>query len=282
MKTKIYSVFIFFIILTLTVNAQKQKQIVVSNVKELLKAISSDTHIKLKKGTYNISNADKTKNPCIKWENVEVIDWGPAGNEPIISRVKNLFIEGEDSAMIVINPRLARVLVFDSCSNIQLKNLIIGHTDGGVCQGSVTDFSNCSNITIDRCILFGSGSEGTVIDGTDNFKFLNSSIQNCSYDLMGINNSSNILFDNDSLQNSGGINHLISIYSSQNVKFDKCIIKGNVNGTITTYLIYVVKSKEVSLDNSSIIDNKVDYFTNYYELDKKTNTFSGNSFGNNK
>ncbi len=279
MKIKFIIVFIFFFSLTSIANAQEQK--VVSNVKDFLKAIGSDTHIKLKKGTYNISDADKTKNPCISWEAVDVIDWGTGGNEPIITNVKNLTIEGEDSAIIVINPRLARVLVFNNCVNIQLKNLIIGHTDGGVCQGSVTDFTDCADITFEKCILFGSGSEGTVINGTNNFKFINSSIQNCSYDLMQIRNSSNILFENDSLQNSGGIDHPISIFSCQNVRFNKCVIKGNINGSITTCLFFVFTSKEVFLENSSIIDNQTDYFTNYNELDTKTNTFSGNSFDNN-
>jgi hypothetical protein len=252
----------------------ESQTIEVDSAREFIETIQSNRIIKLKAGTYNLSLATHVGNDYVKW--VKTHD----GYEPIIHNLCNLTIVGEENTKIVIEPQYSWVINFQYCRNITIQNVTMGHISNGYCTGGVLSFTSSDDIQIENSILFGSGTYGIQVDKVDRFKFLRSTIKNCTYGLIGIHHSANISF-NDSVFENTGIFNLISIYeSTSDVKFINCLITGNLTGDFSPYLIYIEKgSKEISIINSRITDNKIRKFVN--QIDKLTmqdNVFANNIF----
>ncbi|OAD22948.1 copper amine oxidase domain protein, partial [Candidatus Thiomargarita nelsonii] len=246
----------------------------VNNVREFLEAIAPNTTIELKKGIYNISHAIDVKNKYIKWENPY------DGYQPIIGPVENLTIKAENGTKILIEPRYAFVMSFENSRNILIQNVILGHTVGGTCDGGVLRFSKSDDIKIEKSILFGSGTEGLVLEEVNNFEFRNSTIRDCTDDLMTIKDSKNVLFENCTLKDTGQFD-LINISSSSGVTFSRCLIKNNWNDSEYSPYLFSIDSisSNISLENSIIRDNRTRKFlNNQNKLRLLNNQFIGNAF----
>ena len=129
----------------------------VETVDELLNAIGSHRTIYLKSELYRLSDASDygayRSGPC-SW--VDAFD-GPG---LCISGVEDLTIIGQ-MAEIQADPRYANVLSFENCSGITICDLTAGHsTEPGYCAGGVLWFSECSDITVSDCGLYGCGILG--------------------------------------------------------------------------------------------------------------------------
>lgn len=161
-------------------NPTKEQTIVsVSSAEELLNSIESNKKIILSPGIYNISAVSDVQNLCVQkqeyWDNTFLGAY-------TIKNVENMTIEGD--AEIVIDDKMGDVLRFENCNDVTLRGLTIGHTtsyEEYQCEGAVTRFLECNNITIDNCNLFGCGAFGVLASSTPNIMISGSKIYDCSY-----------------------------------------------------------------------------------------------------
>jgi len=252
----------------------KVEVITVNTARGFLAAIKPNRVIKLETGTYYLSIAAGMKSKNLAW--IKVYD----GFEPLVHSVSNLKIIGEEGVKILIEPRYAWVLNFQNCKNIVLENLVIGHAGAGYCAGGVLSFIGCDNLEIKDSLLFGSGTTGIQLDKVDNLEFKNSTIRDCTYELIGIYNSTSIFLESSVLENTGQFNLISISESSHNIKFSKCLIQNNWTGDYMPYLIYIgEKAGPVSLIGCQIKSNKTKMFTNAIDrLTIEKTVFSDNSF----
>ncbi|MGH4121348.1 MAG: right-handed parallel beta-helix repeat-containing protein [Clostridium sp.] len=246
----------------------------VSNAKDLLENIGPNKTIKLKTGEYDLLAVKDLNNKYLKFE--KVFD----GQQLVISDISNLTIEGLKDAEVklLVNPRYANVLTFKNSDNINISNIIAGHyPDKGSCTGGVFFFDNCKNIDIKNSVLFGCGTEGINLNKVENFNFVNSTIKECSYDLMNLIDSKNIVFKDSNFYDTMEYN-LINVSNTKDVIFDKCNIYNNKStDEYTPYLFNVDEKSNVLVKNSIIKDNKVKSLVS----NKETVIFENVEFHNN-
>ena len=254
-------------------NAELQT-IEVHTARDFIKAIKPNTIIKLVKATYNLSLASNVKSKYVEWS--KVYD----GFEPVIHSIYNVTIVGQPGSKILIEPKYAWVMSFQNSKNIKLENVIAGHAVAGSCLGGVFSFVNSEEIEVNNSFLFGCGTTGIQIDKVDYLKFSNSTIEDCSYDLVGIYNSTNIVFENSTFENTAGFNLISITDSTYNIIFSKCLIRNNENGKYFPYLIYIgEETGDISIVDSKITGNNTTKFINQIDrITMRDNTFLNNSF----
>lgn len=226
----------------------KAQEVTVSNVEEFFAALGSNKHIKMKPGTYNITDLKQgySESKNIYWE--EVFD----GNELVLDGIDNLTLEGlgDKPVEIVVEPRYADVLTFLNSSKISIKNIKAGHTiEKGECTGGVLNFDSSKDIDISNSIFYGCGTYGIIANNTEHLKFNNSIIEECTngamtltgcidfeftnsilrkcevYNFIGINSSSNIVYDKCELSENGGTTDMLAVSLSSGIKFTNCKFK---------------------------------------------------------
>lgn len=193
------------------VKFEGEEYIRVTNPRQFVCAIASGQNILVAKNTeLNLSpvlNDEqwwKNANQYFKWveeyacidlkgENIaseEVFD----GRQLSIVGYKNLKIVGEGNSRIIVEPRYAYSLNFVGCQNITIRNLTLGHTEGGYCTGGVIGTSGGANITIYDSDLFGCGAYGLDLKDTRDFGMYDSSIHDCTYGIMTLVNVNPAVF----------------------------------------------------------------------------------------
>lgn len=209
MKKKLINTFLPVLLLLIPTcmwAGNNNKRIVVHNGLEFIKALGSDRTIVIAKGAeinltdeilngkpeelgikdieISINSSADTKNGVLTYQNVY------DGKELHISYMKNLTIEGEGDtrSIIKVRPRYSYIFSFDNCKDITLRNLELGHTDGGYCLGGVLNFINTKGIRIESCDLYGCGTEGITATDCMNLDCYYSIIRDCSYSIMTIKN----------------------------------------------------------------------------------------------
>ena len=106
------------------------------------------------------------------------------GRQLTLVNMKQLVIEGEQNSRLVVDPRYAFCLNFVDCRQCTVSNLTIGHTEGGFCQGGVIGVKRgWRNVVID-CDLYGCGTYGLDLEGTNSFSLYSSNIHDCTYGIM--------------------------------------------------------------------------------------------------
>ncbi len=172
-------------------------EITVSTAEELLNAISSNTSITMKAGEYNLSEVrGGTMNRNVYAE----VDKHSKDLNIVnvqIREVSNLRILAEEGAEveICINDPYSPVLELYDCSKVTLKGLRCGHhVEPGYCSGSVLSASQCYDMTVSDCRLYGSGTYGIETDGGSEIKLSNTEIYDCTYGIGSFMNTSNIRF----------------------------------------------------------------------------------------
>ncbi len=145
-----------------------------------------------------------------------------------IREVENLTIRGAKGSMplLRIQPRYAYVLRFTDSEHIRLENLCMGHTDGGYCEGGVVAFEDCRDVTIEHCDLYGCGMEGINFTRSMELNCSNSIIRDCTYQIMDINTSRDVVFDNCLFTRNKEFTQLI-LRGSENILFRRCQILNN-------------------------------------------------------
>lgn len=111
------------------------------------------------------------------------------GRQLTLVNLKQLVIEGERNSRIVVEPRYAFCLNFVDCSQCAVRNLTIGHTDAGYCQGGVIGVKRGWRNMVSDCDLYGCGTYGLDIDGTNTFSLFSTRIHDCTYGIMLLRNA---------------------------------------------------------------------------------------------
>jgi len=111
------------------------------------------------------------------------------GRQLTLVNMKQLVIEGEQNSSIVVEPRYAFCLNFVDCSQCTVRNLTIGHTKGGNCEGGVIGVKRGWRNVVSECDLYGCGTYGLDIDGTNSFSLYSTNIHDCTYGIMQLRNS---------------------------------------------------------------------------------------------
>lgn len=210
-------------------NAGERTEVVVSTVDELIAAISSDTEIILKDGTYDLSTAEDYGT---SWNDVHY--WSEEFDGPALTiyGVDNLVIRSEsgDRTKCTISavPRYADVLKFKSCTNITVSGFTAGHTvEPGYCTGGVLYFEDCDNILVNRCGLYGCGILGVRAELCSALAVTGCEIYECSYGGISIGNSSGIKIENCSFRDLGG--DALYFYDCRDVSVDGELVSGNAS-----------------------------------------------------
>lgn len=229
------------------------KEVTVSNVDELFAALGTDKNIKLKPGTYNLSDLKQgyvdSKN--ISWE--EVYD----GNELVLKGISDLTIEGlgDEPVEIVVEPRYADVLTFLNCNNISIKNVKAGHTiEKGQCTGGVFNFDSSKGIAISDSILYGCGTYGIIANNTENLKLSDSIIEECTNGVMQISKCKNFEFSNSIFRKCESYG-LFGFDTSTAVIFDKCEISENTAYNKNTDMIAMSLSSDIKFTDCKFKNN---------------------------
>lgn len=183
----------------------------------------------------------------------------------VLSHLTNLsIVSGDDVVTIVVEPRYVNVFTFIGCSDIELKGLTLGHTEEGYCDEGVLGFTDCTNVSVKECDLFGCGTEGIALSNVKNFAMTGSKIRDCSYHIMHVSESTNIVFDGCQFFRNREFT-LCNISSSDTVLFNNCIFANNEG--ILFYLSCPVKFRNsVVLHNPYMIfdeEGNSEYFLEY-------------------
>jgi hypothetical protein len=255
-----------------------QNVVKVTNVKELVRAIASNTTLELSSGRYNLSKALNIENPNIDWRynNDEIYD-------PLIFNVKNLTIKGEENTEIIIDAYDGAVLSFRKCSNLKLQNLIIGHTKPADCESPVLNIQDVDGMMIDNCELYGSGEAGFYLYNVINFTFNNSVIRDCSNCIMSIGYSKNVSFKKSDFKETGNLNLITINEGTTNAYFENCLIHNNStnNENENSNCIFFIDAdcKNIKVEKCDIKNNEINRLVNNESLIiLKGNTYTGNNF----
>jgi len=197
------------------------KTITVSSAQAFVNAIGSNTTIILKDGTYNLSAISQSGALSTNdkyWESVD------DGKQLHLQRISNLTIQAASSnCKIIVSPRYANVLTFSNCSNIKITGITAGHTTGGECMGGVFYFEDTTGVQITNCHMYGCGTEGLTLYNVRNMQVNNSTIYQCTSDIMSVSDSYNITFTNCIFRDTiCDADYAVSITGTQNFIIDKC------------------------------------------------------------
>jgi Copper amine oxidase N-terminal domain. len=256
-------------------------EITVSTADEFVAALGSNRKILLESGIYNLSLTNQRyslTNPynSVYWR--EVYD----GNELCLNWIENLTIEGIGDVTIVVEPRYAFVLNFEGCADITISNITAGHTDSGYCEGGVFYFDYCFDIKMDNTHMYGCGTEGLLLEWTSNMDVTNSTIYECTYDIMTIKGCKNIFFDNCVFRDNEMFD-LVNISHTSNLTINNSEFRNN-NANVLEYstyaMFYVYSSENINITNTKFIDNTAWIFSETDNINLENNTFEDNNFTN--
>lgn len=194
---------------------QKQLEIHVSTVDELIAAIGPNVDIVLDAELYDLSTGYGTsKGDYYYW--LDEFD----GPQLVIEGVDNLTIRSNDGSVtghtIAAIPRYANVLTFKACSYITLSGFTAGHTrEPGVCAGGVLQFQDSTHVTVDNCGLFGCGILGVDAGYCTDIRVANCDIYECSQGGVRFQSTEGIVMENNTLRDLDGSD--MSFYDCKDV-----------------------------------------------------------------
>ncbi len=232
----------------------------VSTVDELLHSLGDNRTIFLAPGTYDLTKAQGYgwgQTAEYYWEEVE------DGYELVIDILNGLTLAGEGPAgevNIVTTPRSAEVIKFNGCSNLELKNLTVGHTVmPDACQGAVVYFYGCRNVLIDSCVLYGCGTIGVQAYECWKLNCVNTTIKECSMDAVDLCYCYETVFDNCEFRDCHAHGNypgcaLIQVYNNSVLGFYNCSIHDN-------YMMSFVETSNVNsfeMIGCRVKDNRFD------------------------
>ena len=100
-------------------------------------------------------------------------------------------------------------------------------------KGDIALFYNCNKVVVDTSILFGCGTEGLNLCETKGFSCYATEIYDCTYYIMTMSNSENVLFKNCSFHDNREFS-LINSHENLNVKFSTCSFWDNYGTLISS------------------------------------------------
>jgi len=122
---------------------------------------------------------------------------------------------------------------------------------------------NAENFHIKDCVFYGCGTEGLYLINVKNFMFENSVIKECTYGIMTIESSEELLFKDSKFINNREF-YGIDLFEASKIEFDNCIIDGNFTGGMWTdqsCLFSVRDSSDITISGGKISNNLYHYFS---------------------
>ena len=268
MKKLILFISVFYTSLAFS---QTNEVITVDNADEFVNAIGSNKTIQLKGTTIYTSELSPSKKGTYYY--MEETYEGSGLFQLIITGVSNLKIigQGVKQVEIIAKPEQGNVITFLNSNNVHLENLDIGHgPNKGACNGGVVYVSSCKNFSIEKCIMFGSGTVGLTGHSVENLNCKNSIIRGCSVSIMDIVNCNDAKFENcEFTENETEWGNLFTISNCIGVKFSSCNITKNLTKILEGYedwmkksVFEITKSMNIILSKCSIKHNASDYLCN--------------------
>lgn len=230
--------------------APEGEEIFVNNEVEFINALKSGNTIVVKKGvTLNLSRVTNNKamfksqgravippyqseeymvqgRPVEYGDEIIGIEDPQDGPQLTLVNFQNLTIRGEEGTTIVCEPRYAYVLNFVGCVNVSIENLVIGHTEGGYCEGGVIGITRSRDVFINQCDLYGCGTYGIVVEKAMGVRMNNSIIRDCTYGATDMKYSTNLTFTNCDFYRNQRFT-IIGAYYCNNVTFTGCRFYAN-------------------------------------------------------
>lgn len=234
----------------------------VENIIGFIEQIRSHRRLNLKFREATIPFAAHIENPHISW--VEVHD----GEEITLRDLESLIVCGAETT-ILCKPRYGWVFSFLYSRDIVIRNITLGHVSDGYCSGGVLFFSECRDVSINDCELFGSGTYGFELTSVENASFLNLDIHSCSYGLGNITRSKGIKFNNCLFHESGQFDFLTIDDLLDDIIFYDCVFSDNNSESgqfICFHSLRSTNNKKVRFINCTFRGNKSPTLSNYPEL----------------
>jgi len=253
-------------------------EVTVSTAEEFIAALGSNKRILLEEGVYNLTKVKPSvvNDPSVSFK--EAYD----GPELVLNGVHNLSIQGvgEKQSEIIIEPRYAYVTRFINCSGVSIANVKAGHTEEGYCEGGVFSFENSAGIKIDNAQMYGCGTYGLNLVKTSDVTVSGSSVYGCTYGILVIESSSDILFKDCVFRDNEAFT-MVSLGFSYNVTIDSCAFMRNTNYDLNypDPMFSVYKSDNFVIKNTSFTDNAIKIFCDPKDMKfDPSNTFKNNAF----
>jgi|GEM_PF-2597262 len=240
------------------------KKLVISSADSLLKAFTSNTHVVLRNGTYDLAGIAS------------------------INVLENFMLEGEDSVRLVCSDNSR--LIFQDCKNVTLRNLAMSYafeTESYPAK-SVLEISHCSYFKIDNCRIgeekrnaFMSGAAALTLEYTKYFSCGKSTLQGGRGGLAILEGCRHAQIESCVLRGALEGN-TITLNNCSDVRFTKCTFRDNENSEYTDtpyFFAFDYNSAPLTLEQCDLLNNKVVRLTNdIQKLNRKENRFSGNTF----
>ena len=179
------------------------REVHVTTVDELLAAVAPHTIVYLDGEEFDLSTASDyggSGGDYYVWS--ETFD----GPELIFVKLEDFSLVGGGmgTTLVSTQPRYADVLGFDNCFAIRLSDMTVGHNEEpGYCSGGVLDFTNCGDVTVERCGLFGCGTVGITATTSYDLAVRETNIYDCSYVGAQLYGVKNMVFTDCSITDCG-------------------------------------------------------------------------------
>jgi len=201
----------------------------VSTVEEFIRVLGPDRIIELAPGDYDLSQAKRVRSVAYRWDPVMQDQYAL-----IIHNAVNLTIRapGDEPAHILTPYTYANVLTFENADNLELSHLKIGHApDAGSCTGGVVAITDAKHVRIERCTLYGCGTEGLRLKKISALAFTSSIIEGCSYGILTANDCTDLSFQSSTFRNNVKF-HGFDFTDTTGILFRDCTIRDNTLGAL--------------------------------------------------
>lgn len=231
--------------------------VTVADATELLNSIRNNRRIILEAGTYNLSDVARNKidNPVI----------GEGYSAPAVYGVSYLCIEAKDGAdvLICVDDAYDPVMWFGNSGHIDLRGLTVGHdVEPGYCSGSVLYFDNVTDVNIDDCKLYGSGTYGIEGSYIYDMTVTDTDIYECTYGLLDLRSAGTSTFKNCSFRDSSDMD-MINLYNAYDVLFEDCEFKDNRCDWEGCDFVSMNEYSNATFRNCSFSNNTYDEFCDH-------------------
>ncbi len=203
----------------------------ITNVNDFLAAIGPDTEILLAEGTFLLNTATdygNSSSPYYTWESLGGGDFSLA-----IQDVSGLTIRGcgQGKTSLLAEPRASTVLTLNSCTNVTLESMSLGHTvQANPCEGSVLRLSAAANITAKDLDLYGCGTIGIDASHCQGLKVQDCTIHDCSMEGLYLDNSKDVTIQSSTFRSLGKedpVSGVFYISGCDAVTVSNCVISNN-------------------------------------------------------
>lgn len=231
----------------------------VTNVDEFLAAIAPDTEILLAEGDFLLNGAKNcgvSDSPYYTWEG-----WGSGEYALVIQNVTNLTIRGcgQGKTNILTDHISMDVLRFRDCQNVTLESMSLGHTvRKEYCEGAVLVTDNARDMHFADLDLYGCGSVGLQVYGSQNVTLQDSVIHDCSSSGVYINQSTEVTVQSTTFRSMGRETPAFSLFgffNAGNVTISNCDFSNN-------YVEYLIELSELDGDEVKTSDLPITFRNN--------------------